>query len=150
MKKLSLVFGLFIGLGLWGCGDADQVPRNQKLDELKTVASKEAYIPAENIECQVLTATLGSEVGVSFRLLGLSRAPILGFESENYDQIELQPINQDGSKLGYMFFSNRYGQSFLLVDISTGVFSLSNIDIKNDRQKNTLRGNCLAFQSNTQ
>lgn len=150
MKKFSLIFGLLMGFSLWGCGVDEDIPRNEKLDNLKTVVSKKEYTPSEDLECQVLTATLGAEVGVRFRILGLSSAPILGFESENYDSIEIQPINQDGSKFGYMFFSNRYGQSYLLIDISTGVFSLSSIDIKDDQQKSTLRGNCLAFQSNTQ
>lgn len=128
---------------LAGCGGEEEPPRNVRLDELRRVGGEDEFYMATDLQCEVLTATKASEVGTVFQLRSLNTTPTIAFADEMYDPIEMEQVSRGVKLLAYIVISNRYGQSYLLLDTEEGVFSLSNIDIVQTGDKSTLRGNCI-------
>jgi hypothetical protein len=144
MKILYSVLIFALSFVLWGCGSDEQPPRNENLDMLKRVGKKPDYFFNSHLECQILTATQGSEIGTVFRLYGVdTNRPSIGFESEFFEPIALDPVGSGTGKDAFVAITNRYGQSYVLFDRATGIFSISNVEFLQTGEKNTFRGNCL-------
>lgn len=142
MKKLFCALIIFSSVILTGCGSSDEPPRNTRLDELKRVGGDQDFYLANDLQCRVLTATQASEKGTIFRLQNLMTTPTIGFAAEDFDPIKMEKTTEGTKLVGFLIFSNRYGESYLVFDMISGVFSLSSIDVLKDSSKSTLRGNC--------
>lgn len=149
MKKLTLVFVLGFAIFLGGCTDSDsEIPRNVRLDELKTVKGKENFYMASPLECQVLTSTDATEEKKVFRLDFLQEsAPTIAFAEDDFVPIDMEIAGEGPTLLGFLIFSNRYGQSYLLLDVQSGVFSVSHLDLLETGAKTTSKGNCLPLEN---
>lgn len=145
------IFASFLLLGLslfsFGCGSSqDSPPLNTKLDALQRVGKNPDYFYSSDLECRVLTATQTSEIGTVFRLYNLNtKTPTIGLPSIS-EPIALERVGAGPGKIAFVAVNNTYGQSYILFDKATGVFSFSNIEFLRSGEKSTLRGNCLPFQ----
>lgn len=146
MKYFSFV--LMCSFLLFGCGiDDPGVPVNEKLENLKTVLGKESYQYHSKLQCSILTGTLESVVGEKFHLKGLdSPVPTISFESDDYRSIRMDVVGQGQALRGFGIVSTIYGQSYLLLNVETGVFNLSSLDFMYTLEKQTFKGNCLPLE----
>ncbi len=145
MRKIFFVF--IFGVLLWGCGSSqEEVLENKKLDNLDTVSGRSGYRYASDLECKITTATDPSKEGEVFHLKGLD-SPIntISFAQDDFRPIVMERAGMGVQFRGFVIISTLYGQSYLLFDVETGVFSLSSLDIIETLDKNTYRGNCGAL-----
>lgn len=142
MKNFFILLSVCFSVFLFGCSSEGDLPKNIKLAELPSVEGQPDFEIAPNLSCDILVSTEEEKIK-SFELYDLDKKNGIVKVKELEVELPLQKIEEGGKLVSYIFFSENWGESFLLFDKSTGVFVLSHLDIWDTAEKKmTSRGNC--------